>query len=99
MTAAEILAALRTQANPKNVKGMARYGISTAGTLGIPVAEIRRLARQTGRSHSLAGELWASGVHEGSILATIVDEPARFTRRPVDRCSREFEFSHLCLQG
>ena len=32
MTAAEIVAALRTQANPENVAGMARYGISTAGT-------------------------------------------------------------------
>jgi 3-methyladenine DNA glycosylase AlkD len=50
MTAFEILAALRAQADPKNVAGTARYGISTAGTLGVPVAVIRRLARQAGHS-------------------------------------------------
>jgi 3-methyladenine DNA glycosylase AlkD len=99
MTAPEILAALRAQANPKNVEGMARYGISTAGTLGVPVAEIRRLARQVGRSHSLAAELWASGVHEARILATIVDEPARVTRRQMDRWARDFDSWDVCDQA
>ena len=78
---------------------MARYGISTAGTLGVPVAEIRRLARQTGRSHSLAAELWASGVHEARILATIVDEPARVTRRQMDRWARDFDSWDVCDQA
>ena len=99
MTAPEILAALRAQANPKNVAGMARYGISTTGTLGVPVVEIRRLAREAGRSHSLAEELWASGVHEARILATIVDEPARVTRRQMDRWARDFDSWDVCDQA
>jgi 3-methyladenine DNA glycosylase AlkD len=99
MTAPEILAVLRAQANPRNVEGMARYGISTAGTLGVPVAEIRRLARKTGRSHSLAAELWASGVHEARILATIVDEPARVTRRQMGRWARDFDSWDVCDQA
>jgi 3-methyladenine DNA glycosylase AlkD len=99
MTAPEILAALRAQANPKNVAGMARYGISTAGTLGVPVVKIRRLAREAGRSHSLASELWASGVHEARILATIVDEPARVTRRQMDRWARDFDSWDVCDQA
>jgi 3-methyladenine DNA glycosylase AlkD len=70
MTAPEMLAALRAQASAKNVAGMARFGISSAGTLGVGVVEIRRLARQAGRSHELAAELWASGIHEARILAT-----------------------------
>ena len=49
MTAPEIVAALRAYADPKNVAGMARYGISTTGTLGVPMPVIRRLARQAGR--------------------------------------------------
>ena len=99
MTAPEILAALRAQANPANVAGMARYGISTTGTLGVPVVEIRRLAREAGRSHSLAEELWASGVHEARILATIVDEPARVTRRQMDRWARDFDSWDVCDQA
>jgi len=99
MTAPEILAALRARANPKNVAGMARYGISSTGTLGVPVAEIRRLARQAGRSHSLAAELWASGIHEARILATIVDEPSRVTRRQMNQWARDFDSWDVCDQA
>jgi 3-methyladenine DNA glycosylase AlkD len=99
MTAPEILAALRAQANPKNVAGMARYGISTTGTLGVPVVEIRRLARQAGRSHDLAAELWASGVHEARILATIVDQPAFVTRRQMNQWARDFDSWDVCDQA
>ncbi|MCX6627734.1 MAG: DNA alkylation repair protein [Candidatus Solibacter sp.] len=99
MTAPEILAALRAQADPKNVAGMARYGISTAGTLGVSMPVIRRLARQAGRSHSLAAELWASGIHEARILATIVDEPARVTRRQMNQWARDFDSWDVCDQA
>jgi len=99
MTAPEILAALRAQANPKNVAGMARYGISAKGTLGVPVAEIRRLAKQAGRSHELAAELWASGIHEARILATIVEDPARVTRRQMNRWARDFDSWDVCDQA
>jgi 3-methyladenine DNA glycosylase AlkD len=99
MTAPEILAALRAQANPNNVAGMARYGISANGTLGVPVAEIRRLARKAGRSHELAAELWASGIHEARILATIVEEPARVTRRQMNRWARDFDSWDVCDQA
>jgi 3-methyladenine DNA glycosylase AlkD len=99
MTAPEILAALRAQANPKNVAGMARYGISTTGTLGVPVVEIRRLAKQAGRRHELAAELWASGIHEARILATIVDDPALVTRRQMNRWVGDFDSWDVCDQA
>src|ERR1039457_7108729 len=91
MTAPEILAALRAQANPKNVAGMARYGISAKGTLGVPVESIRRLAKQAGRSHELAAELWASGIHEARILATIVDDPALVSPFQLNRWVGDFD--------
>jgi 3-methyladenine DNA glycosylase AlkD len=99
MTAPEILAALRAQANPKNVAGMARYGINTDGTLGVPVVVIRRLAREAGRSHSLAAELWESGIHEARIMATIVDQPALVTRRQMNRWARDFDSWDVCDQA
>ncbi len=99
MTAPEILAALRAEANPRNVAGMARYGISTTGTLGVPIPVIRRLARQAGRSHSLAAELWVSGIHEARILATLVEEPASVTRRQMNRWARDFDSWDVCDQA
>jgi 3-methyladenine DNA glycosylase AlkD len=99
MTATDILGALRAQANPKNVAGMARYGINTEGTLGVPVVVIRRLAKQAGRSHSLAAELWASAVHEARIMATIVDRPEWVTRRQMNQWARDFDSWDVCDQA
>ena len=78
---------------------MARYGISAEGTLGVPMPVIRHLATQAGRSHELAAELWASGNHEARILATIVEEPARVTRRQMNRWARDFDSWDVCDQA
>src|SRR5713226_718138 len=99
MTASELVAALRAQANPENVAGMARFGINAEGTLGVSVAEIRKLAKRAGRSHETALELWASGIHEARILATIVDEPARVTRRQMEAWARDFDSWDVCDQA
>ena len=99
MTAEAILVQLRSLANPANVAGMARFGISSQGTLGVSVAEIRRIARGAGRSHELARQLWSSGIHEARILATIVDEPALVTRRQMDQWARDFDSWDVCDQA
>jgi len=96
MTALELIAVLQTHASPVNVAGMARFGINPAGTLGVPVVALRKLARQAGRSHSLALELWESGIHEARILATIVDEPALVTRRQMEAWARGFDSWDVC---
>jgi hypothetical protein len=77
---------------------MARYGISTADTLGVPMPVIRRLAKEAGRNHELAAELWACGIHEARILATLVEEPARVTRRQMNRWAHDFDSWDVCDQ-
>lgn len=98
MTSEELLANLKTHANPANVAGMARYGINPKATLGVTIPVIRELAKRAGRSHDLAAELWQSGIHEARILAALVDEPARVTRRQMDRWARDFDSWDVCDQ-
>ena len=98
MTAPELLAALRAHANPANVAGMARYGINPEGTLGVTIPVIRGLAKKAGRSHELAALLWESRVHEARILAALVEEPARVTRRQMDRWARDLDSWDVCDQ-
>ncbi|MEI8305688.1 MAG: DNA alkylation repair protein [Chloroflexales bacterium] len=73
--AALIIARLESLASPEDAAGMARFGIRGARVLGVPVKTLRAIARETGRSHPLAEALWASGIHEARILASIVAEP------------------------
>lgn len=83
-----ILGAMRAAADPVNVNGMARFGISTVGTLGISVTSVRAIAKPLLRArgtqsewrHDLAVGLWDSGVHEARILATLLEDPATLTR-------------------
>jgi 3-methyladenine DNA glycosylase AlkD len=99
MTARELIAALEAHADPRNVAGMARFGITSKGTLGVSMGMIRRLAKQAGKSHELALELWDSGIHEARILATIVDEPGSVTRRQMDTWARDFDSWDVCDQA
>jgi 3-methyladenine DNA glycosylase AlkD len=91
---------LRSHANPANVAGMARYGISSVGTLGVPVYILRRVARstvkETGRNHAMAQALWNSGIHEARILATLIDDPALVTARQMDLWARDIDSWDVC---
>ena len=75
----EILARLRAQSNPDNVIGMARFGINPQNTLGLSIPTLRAMAKEIGRDHNLAGELWASGIHEARLLAAFIDDPKQVT--------------------
>jgi 3-methyladenine DNA glycosylase AlkD len=92
----DVLARLRKLGRPENVAGMARYGITAKAALGVPVAPLRALARELGRNHTLAQQLWSTGIHEARILAALVDEPDKVTPGQMDRWARDFDNWALC---
>lgn len=96
MNAPSVIRALKRQANPANVAGMARFGINPRGTLGVSIPALRRLAKEIGRDHRLALELWRSGVHEARILAGLVADPAALTDRDMERWARDFDSWDVC---
>lgn len=104
--AASLIAWLRSRANADNVAGMARYGINSAGTLGVPMSVTRPLARtlrplarrEPEAMHRLAGELWASGIHEARILAGLTDVPALVTPDQCERWVGEIDSWDVCDQ-
>jgi len=94
MVAAEcrdILTHLKSQANPANVAGMARYGINKRNTLGISIYTLRDMAKTIPKNHNLALELWESGIHEARILASFIDEPAKVTNEQLERWVADFD--------
>jgi 3-methyladenine DNA glycosylase AlkD len=97
--ARKVLADLRSMRSEKNRTGMARFGINVDNALGVSVTDLRKLARKIKpRDHRLAADLWASGVHEARILASMVDEPERVTQAQADRWVRDFDSWDLCDQ-
>ncbi len=95
---------LSAMANAENVAGMARFGISTTGTLGVPMPDVRRVAREAKRQlgrdreacHQLAGLLWESGVHEARIAASLVDDPGLVDDAQMERWAADLDSWDVC---
>ena len=51
-----ILKKLKALSNPKAVEGMTRFGISPENTYGVSVPNLRKMAKEIGRDHSLDKE-------------------------------------------
>ena len=87
----QVLKELKSKANPKNVEGMARFGISCEGTLGISIYDLRPMAKRIGKDHKLAGELWRTGIHEARLLAGFIDEPEKVTEKQMESWASDFD--------
>ena len=53
-----ILKQLRSLSDPNAIEGMARFGITPENTYGISMPNLRKIAKDTGKDHNLAQELW-----------------------------------------
>ncbi|MFH1485002.1 MAG: DNA alkylation repair protein [Chloroflexota bacterium] len=96
MRCGEVLERLKSLSDPRAVEGMARYGINPESALGVSVPNLRKLARELGRSHELARELWASGIHEARILACLVDDPQDVTEEQMEAWVRDIDSWDVC---
>ena len=96
MRCEEVLKRLKSLANPENVAGMARFGINPENTLGISVPTLRKMAREIGKNHALAQELWASRVHEARSLAALIDDPRQVTEDQMERWVADFDSWDVC---
>ncbi len=94
---AEILKRLRSMENPRNVAGMARFGIRPRSeTLGISVPALRAMAKEIGKGHRLALRLWRSGVHEARVLACLIDDPKEVAEEQMEDWVRGFDSWDVC---
>jgi 3-methyladenine DNA glycosylase AlkD len=91
VTYAEILKEMKSYYNPRNLAGMARYGINVKKAYGVPAPALRRMARVHRRNHALAERLWASGIHDAKGLAGLIDDPAQVTEEQMEHWARNFD--------
>jgi 3-methyladenine DNA glycosylase AlkD len=70
---------------------MARYGIRPKKAYGLTAPQIRALAREIGKNHELAQELWATGVREARHIAAMIEQPERVTPAQMERWTRGFD--------
>ena len=91
MNVDEVLEALRANADPSRLPGMARVGIETSHALGVSVPSIRRIAKRAGTDHALGHSLWATGIHEARMAAALVADPDAFSFTSMGAWARDLD--------
>jgi 3-methyladenine DNA glycosylase AlkD len=94
----DIIAKLKTNANPDNLEGMARYGMDTTNRLGNSIPTLRKLAKEIGKNHKLALELWKEGIDETRILASMIGEEDKLTEKDAEKWVGDFNSWDVCDQ-
>ena len=94
----EVLEMLAAKANPDQLAGMAKYGMTVDKRLGVKVPQMRKIAKEVGKDHKLALELWETGSTEAMILASMVDVPDEITEEQMEAWVQDFDSWDVCDQ-
>ena len=94
----EVLKKLKAKAKPDHVGGMARYGMVAEQRLGVSVPDMRKIAKEVGKDHTLALELWKTGIPEAKIVAAMIDEPGKLTEEQMEEWVKDINSWDICDQ-
>lgn len=96
MTLASVLTYLKRHGSAANVRGMERFGITSAKAFGVSAPAMRALAKQIGTDHPLALELWKSGWYDTRIIAALIADPDAVTPAAATRFASQFDNWAVC---
>ena len=94
----DVLDKLQSKAKPEHLEGMAKYGMAVERRLGVSVPDMRKLAKEIGKDHKLALELWKTGIAEARIVAALVGEPDKLTEEQMDDWVKDINSWDVCDQ-
>lgn len=77
---------------------MKRFGIDNQSALGIPLPELRKIAKGIKTNHDLALALWKINIHEAKLLASMIADPKQFTEPQADEWVHDFYSWDICDQ-
>ena len=86
----EVLARLRSMADPKLLENERRLGIDAENGLGISIWDLRKVAKEIGLDQSVAEQLWKTGIREARLLAGYVADPATISEATIERWAKDF---------
>jgi 3-methyladenine DNA glycosylase AlkD len=93
-----VIARLESMGSERDRQGMGYFGINVDNALGISIYELRKVAKEIGKDHDLALQLWDSGIHEARILASYIEDPHQMTEAQMERWVADFDSWDLCDQ-
>jgi 3-methyladenine DNA glycosylase AlkD len=96
--AKKILDLLQEHANGANLQGMSRFGMTVEKRLGVTVPEMREIAKESGKDHKAAKELWNTGIIDAKIVASMIADPGEMTEKDMETWVMGFDSWDVCDQ-
>ena len=96
MTCQEIIDKMREGSSAQYKANVVRLGIPEENSIGVSMGAIRTLAKQMGKSNSLAWELWNTGYHEARLLATLIFDTNTLLPTDIKRLIMDVRSWDLC---
>lgn len=93
-----VLNRLKKKARLEQLNGMARYGIVVEKRLGVSIPDLRKMAKELGKDHMLALNLWKTGIPDAQILAGMIDEPEKITEKQMEDWVKDINSWDVCDQ-
>ncbi|HEY5927720.1 MAG TPA: DNA alkylation repair protein [Kofleriaceae bacterium] len=86
MTKTEVIALLEQNRDARGEANWKKRGNGTGGltSFGIGLTKLRAIAKQVGRDHDLALELWNDRNHDVRIVGLLIDDPQVLTREQIE---------------
>ena len=83
MTKTKVVALLKEN---RNERGIAHWKKKprTLKSFGIGLTQLRKLAKQIGRDHKLALQLWKSDIYDAKVIGLLIDDPKQVTREQAE---------------
>lgn len=91
-----IILKLKLMSNNQTRLKMKHFGININDAYGISIKNLRVLAKKIGVNHTLALQLWDTGVHEARELASMIDNPSLVDSEQMERWVRDFDSWDIC---
>jgi 3-methyladenine DNA glycosylase AlkD len=94
----DVLDKLQSMAQPQYLERMAKYGMAVEQRLGVSVPDMRKLAKEIGKDHKLALDLWRTGIAEARIVAAMVGDPDKLTEEQMEDWVKGINSWDVCDQ-
>jgi 3-methyladenine DNA glycosylase AlkD len=86
MTKTQVIALLKENRNERGIANWKKRGAkqSELKSFGIGLTQLRKLAKQIGRDHNLAQQLWKSDTYDAKVVGLLIDDPKQLSREQAE---------------
>lgn len=86
----KIVEEIKKLSSVKAKEAQVYFGISGVNSYGLTTPQMRLIAKRIGKNHSLALQLWKTGIHEARHIAAMVADPEKLNDKLMESWLKDF---------